>query len=148
MSVGEKDSRMKILDAIYKKKCRSHLVQPTFLVDYPAEFSPLAKRREDDPSRIELFQLVIGGLEIVKGFSELNDPVDQRARFAEQEAERKGGDEEAQPKDEEYLEAMEHGMPPAAGAAISIDRMTMLLSNVKNIREVILFPTLRPREGK
>ncbi len=145
VTVDKGDTAAKIFDAIYKKHCRSHLVQPTFLTDYPVEFSPLAKRREENPALIDRFQLVIGGLELVNAFSELNDPEDQRARFTEQEKNRQAGDEEATPKDEEYLEAMEHGMPPAAGAAISIDRITMLLSNQKNIREVILFPTLRPR---
>jgi len=147
VAVEEGDTRAKIFDAIYKKHCRSRLVQPTFLTDYPVEFSPLAKRKENDPALIDRFQLVIGGLELVNAFSELNDPEDQRARFIEQEQNRVGGDEEAQPKDEEYLQAMEHGMPPAAGGAISIDRITMLLSDQKNIREVILFPTLRPKDA-
>ncbi len=146
VDVGPGDTPAKILDAIYKKHCRPKIVQPTFLTDYPVAFSPLAKRREDDPSKIDRFQLVVAGFECVNGFSELNDPLDQRERFTEQERNKKGGDDEAQPKDEEYLEAMEYGMPPAAGSAISIDRLTMMLSNTKNIREVILFPTLRPRD--
>ncbi|MCI0542268.1 lysine--tRNA ligase [bacterium] len=146
VEVAQGDTSAKILDAIYKKHCRPRLIQPTFLTDYPAEFSPLAKRRENNPAMIDRFQLVVGGYEIVNAFSELNDPIDQRNRFAEQERNRKGGDEEAQPKDEEYLEAMEYGMPPAAGSAISIDRLTMLLTDQKNIREVILFPTLRLKD--
>lgn len=145
VSVASGDTSAKILDSIYKKHCRPKIVQPTFLTDYPAAFSPLAKRREDKPEMIDRFQLVVGGIELVNGFSELNDPLDQRERFAEQERNRRGGDEEAHPKDEEYLEAIEYGLPPAAGSAISIDRLTMLLTNQKNIREVILFPTLRPR---
>jgi len=139
------DGIEKILDNIYKKYCRTKIVQPTYVVDYPAAFSPLAKRRETDPGMIERYQLLIGGLEVLNGFSELNDPLDQRARFVEQEAKRTEGDEEAQVKDEEYLEAMEHGMPPAGGCGISIDRMVMLLTDTKNVREVILFPTLRPK---
>lgn len=136
----------KIFDAIYKKTCRPKLIQPTFIVDYPYEFSPLAKRREDNPKMIDRFQLVIGGYELTNAFSELNDPIDQRERFMEQEKNKQAGDAEAQPNDEEYIEAMEHGLPPCAGSAISIDRLTMLLTNTKNIREVILFPTLRPKD--
>lgn len=136
----------KIFDNIYKKHCRPNIIQPTFITDYPLAFSPLAKRREDDPEMIERYQLIVGGLEIVNGFSELNDPLDQRERFTDQEKKRGTGDEEAQIKDEEYLEAMEYGMPPAGGVGLSIDRMIMLLTDTKNIREVILFPTLRPKD--
>ncbi len=146
VEVASGETRAKILDGIYKKHCRPKIIQPTFLVDYPAAFSPLAKRRENNPEMIDRFQLVIGGHELTNAFSELNDPLDQRERFVEQERNRKGGDEEAQPKDEEYLEAMEYGLPPAGGSGLSIDRLTMLLTDTKNIREVILFPTLRPKE--
>jgi lysyl-tRNA synthetase class 2 len=135
----------KIFDAIYKKHVRPNLIQPTFIVDYLVAFSPLAKKQEKNPEMIDRYQLVVGGLEVVNGFSELNDPIDQRERFTEQEKNRGAGDEEAQPKDEDYIEAMEYGMPPAGGAGLSIDRMVMLLTNTKNIREVILFPTLRPK---
>ncbi len=146
ISVEKGDTRPKILDKIYKKVCRPKLIQPTFIIDYPVDFLPLAKRTEKNQKIADAFQLVIGGYEVVKAFSELNDPIDQRERFLEQEKNKKAGDTEAQPLDTEFLEAMEYGMPPMGGAAISIDRTTMLLSNVKNIREVILFPTLRPRE--
>ena len=145
-NVDPKEPQHKIFDAIYKKACRPKLIQPTFIVDYPYEFSPLAKRREDDPSMIDRFQLVIGGYELTNAFSELNDPIDQRNRFMEQEKNKTAGDAEAQPNDEEYIEALEYGLPPCAGSAISIDRLTMLLTNTKNIREVILFPTLRPKD--
>lgn len=138
--------REKIFDGIYKKACRPKLIQPTFIIDYPAEFAPLAKRQADNPNLIDRFQLVVGGLELVNGFAELNDPVDQRARFEEQEKRRKDGDDEAQIKDESFLEAMEYGLPPATGWGLGIDRLTMLLSDTHNIREVIYFPTLRPRE--
>lgn len=138
--------REKIFDAIYKKICRPKLLQPTFITDYPAEFAPLAKRRADDPKMIDMFQLVIGGLEMVKGFAELNDPLDQRERFEEQERKRSAGDIEAQVKDEAYLEAMEYGLPPATGWGIGLDRLVMLLTDTPNIREVIYFPTLRPKE--
>ncbi len=136
----------KILDTIYKKACRPKLIQPTFIIDYPAEFSPLAKRQENNTELIDRYQLVVGGLEIVNAFSELNDPLDQRERFMYQEKNKEGGDKEAQPKDEEFIEALEYGMPPAAGLGLSIDRLTMLLTDTHNIREVILFPTLRPKE--
>ncbi len=135
----------KLLDAIYKKTCRPKLIQPTFIVDYPRHYLPLAKRLDGRPNLVDAFQLIIGGLELVKAFSELNDPVDQRERFMEQEKNRAAGDQEAQPKDEAFLEALEYGMPPAGGVGLSIDRLTMLLTDSKNIREVILFPTLRPR---
>src|SRR3989344_5314588 len=135
------DGPEKIMDSIYKKAVRPKLIQPTIIVDYPKEYIPLAKKKEDDESMVDAFQVVVGGYEIVKAFSELNDPVDQRERFLAQEKNKKSGDREAQPNDEAFLEALEYGMPPAGGLAISIDRMTMLLSNVKNIREVIFFPT-------
>lgn len=145
VKVEPKDGKEKILDAIYKKTCRPKLISPTFIVDYPANMFPLAKRVEGKPELIDAFQLVIGGMEIVKAFSELNDPIDQAERFAEQERQRVAGDQEAQATDKTFLEALEHGMPPAGGVGIGIDRLVMLLTNQKNIREVILFPTLRPR---
>jgi lysyl-tRNA synthetase class 2 len=144
--VSSKDAPEKIIDNIYKKACRPKLIQPTFIVDYPVAFSPFAKRKEKDPSLIDRFQLVIGGLEMVNAFSELNDPIDQRERYLEQDKKRKGGEAEVSPSDETYLEAMEYGMPPAGGVGIGIDRLVMFLTGQKNIREVILFPTLRPRE--
>lgn len=139
------DSREKIMDNIYKKVCRPKIIQPTFVINYPADALPLAKRLPGKPEFVDAFQLLIGGLEIIKAFSELNDPIDQSQRFANQEKNRKAGDAEAQPNDLEYVEALEHGMPPAGGVGIGIDRLVMLLTNTKNIREVILFPTLRPR---
>ncbi|MEK7185352.1 MAG: amino acid--tRNA ligase-related protein, partial [Patescibacteria group bacterium] len=129
----------------YKKVCRPKLIQPTFIVDYPANYLPLAKRQLEKPDLVDAFQLVIGGIEIVKAFSELNDPIDQRERFLHQEKNKSSGEHDAQSMDEAYVEAMEYGMPPAGGVGIGIDRLVMLLTNTKNIREVILFPTLRPR---
>jgi len=146
VEVGKGEGIEKIFDAIYKKYVRHELIQPTFITDYLLAFSPLAKKQEEHPEMIERYQLIVGGLEVVNGFSELNDPIDQRERFTEQEKSRGAGDEEAQPKDEEYIEAMEYGMPPAGGVGLSIDRMIMILTNTKNIREVILFPTLRPKQ--
>lgn len=138
----------KVLDNIYKKACRPKLIQPTYIIDYPTAFSPLAKHKEGTDEFIDRFQLVVGGYELVNAFSELNDPIEQKKRFLLQEKNKKLGDREAQPNDEEYVEAMEYGMPPAGGVAISIDRLTMLLTNTKNIREVILFPTLRPNKSQ
>lgn len=145
VEVHSGDTSEKIMDSIYKKSVRPKLVQPTIITDYPKNYIPLAKKKEDDDTMVDAFQVVIGGYEIVKAFSELNDPIDQRERFSVQESNRKAGDRESQPSDEAFLEALEYGMPPAGGLAISIDRMTMLLSDAKNIREVIFFPTLRPK---
>ncbi len=137
--------REKILDAIYKKICRPKLIQPTFIIDYPANYLPLAKRKEGTPELVDAFQLVIGGVEVVKAFSELNDPLDQRARFEAQEVQREAGDAEAQRIDEDFIEALEYGMPPAGGVGIGIDRLAMLFTDTHNIKEVIFFPTLKPR---
>ncbi|MBI5045904.1 MAG: lysine--tRNA ligase [Candidatus Niyogibacteria bacterium] len=146
VAVEPSDSAEKIMDNIYKKICRPRLIQPTFIVDYPVGASPFAKRHPANSRFIDRFQLVIGGLELVNAFSELNDPVDQRARFLEQDKKRREGEAEVSPSDDDYLEAMEYGMPPAGGVGLGIDRLIMLLTNTHNIREVILFPTLRPRE--
>mgnify|MGYP001585913475 CR=1 FL=1 len=140
------DSVEKLLDAIYKKTCRGNLIMPTFVVNYPTKALPLAKRFSKNPDLVDAFQLVVGGLEIVKAFSELNDPIDQEERFLEQEKNKAAGDKEAQSNDKDFVEAMEYGMPPAGGVGLSIDRLTMLLTNAHNIREVILFPTLRPKQ--
>ncbi|MEX1087045.1 MAG: amino acid--tRNA ligase-related protein, partial [Candidatus Paceibacterota bacterium] len=146
--VADSDTTVKIVDNIYKKTCKPKLIQPTYIVEYPTDFSPLAKQKDDDPTMVDRYQLVVGGLEIVNGFSELNDPVEQKRRFEAQQKVKEAGDEEAQPFDQEYIEAIEYGLPPAAGSAISIDRMTMLLTDSQNIRDVILFPLLKPKEGQ
>jgi len=146
LGVEEADTKVKILDNIYKKVCRPKLIQPTFLVDYPVEYLPLAKRKTEEPELVDAFQLVVAGVELVKAFSELNDPIDQRGRFMEQEKNRERGDTEAQPSDEDFLETMEYGMPPAGGVGIGIDRLTMVLTNTANIKEVIFFPLMRPKE--
>ncbi len=143
--VSANDSREKLMDAIYKKVVRPKLIQPTFIVDYPKNYLPLAKLSEENPELVDAFQLVIGGVEIVKAFSELNDPIDQAARFAVQEAQKAAGDSEAQSMDQDFIEALEYGMPPAGGVGIGIDRLVMLLTDTHNIREVIYFPTMRPR---
>ncbi|MBI2065632.1 MAG: lysine--tRNA ligase [Candidatus Zambryskibacteria bacterium] len=135
-----------VSDEEFKKTVKPALIQPTFLIDYPIDMLPLTKRKEDNPKLVDAFQLYAGGLELVKAFSELNDPIDQRARFEAQEKSRKKGEKETQPLDEDFLEAMEYGIPPAGGVGIGIDRLVMLLTNVKNIKEVILFPTLKPKQ--
>jgi lysyl-tRNA synthetase, class II len=145
VKVDASDSLDKILDNIYKKTCRPKLIQPTFIVDYPPNYLPLAKKKEGQEAVVDAFQLVIGGTEIAKAFSELNDPLDQRVRFENQEKKKSEGDAEAQPIDEDFIESMEYGIPPAGGVGIGIDRLVMLLTNVKNIKEVILFPTLKPK---
>lgn len=133
-----------LVDELYKELVRPHLVQPTLVYDYPAELIPLAKRSLSDARIVEAFQLLVSGTELVKAYTELNDPVEQRARFEEQMNMREAGDEEAQRIDEEYLRAMEYGMPPTAGFGLGIDRLTMLLTNSPSIRDVILFPLLKP----
>lgn len=143
VKVAPGDPVQKIIDNIYKKTCRPKIVQPTFIVDYPADYLPLAKKKDDNQALVDVFQLVVAGIEVVKAFSELNDPIDQRARFEKQEENKKQGDTEAQSTDEEFIEAMEYGMPPAGGVGVGIDRLVMLLTNTKNIKEVILFPTMR-----
>jgi len=135
----------KALDVIFDKFVKDHIVQPTFITNPPREISPLAKVSRDNPEEAERFELLVAGMEIANAFSELTDPAEQRARFAEQAEERKKGDEESHPPDMEYVEALEYGLPPTGGEGIGIDRLTMILANRRSIREVILFPLLKPK---
>ena len=135
----------KIATEIFEKFVEDRLVQPTFVYDYPTEVSPLSKQRPDDPDTVERFELYAGGMEIANAFSELNDPDEQRRRFEAQLADRARGDQEAHQMDEDYIRALEYGLPPTGGEGIGIDRLVMLLTNSPSIRDVILFPLMRPQ---
>ncbi|MBI5834406.1 MAG: lysine--tRNA ligase [Armatimonadetes bacterium] len=142
--VQPSDGFGQIVDAIFKKYVIAKIVQPTFIIEYPVELSPLAKRRPDKPELTERFQPIIAGLEMGNAFSELNNPIDQRERFEAQARRAQRGDAEAMPYDEDYVTALEYGMPPAGGLGVGIDRLVMLLCDQRSIRDVILFPTMRP----
>jgi lysyl-tRNA synthetase, class II len=145
MGVEPKGGKSEIADEIYKKYCRSEIVQPTFIIHYPADAFPLAKALDDDPQKSASFQLLTAGMELVKAFSELNNPVIQRQRFKDQEKIFKEGFEEAQRMDEDFIEALEYGMPPAAGFGMGIDRLSALLTDSHSLREIILFPTMKQK---
>ena len=135
----------KIATEIFERLNEEALVQPTFVFDFPTEVSPLSKQKPDDPDTVERFELYIGGFEVANAFSELNDPAEQRRRFEAQLADRAAGDQEAHAMDEDYIRALEYGLPPTAGEGVGIDRLVMLLTNSPSIRDVILFPLMRPR---
>ena len=136
-----------LVDALYRRTCRPHMDGPVFLVGHPIELSPLARRNDSDPGVADRYQLVVAGWEIVNAYSELVDPIDQRERLASQARARAGGDEEAMEMDEDYLAAMEHGMPPISGFGMGIDRVVALFTGAENLRDVVFFPLVRPLDA-
>ena len=136
----------KLIDAIFGEKCEKHYIQPTFIIDYPVEMSPLTKKHRDKQGLVERFELMINGKEIANAYSELNDPIDQRERFEEQVRLAERGDDEAMFIDQDFLRALEYGMPPTAGIGFGIARLCMLLTNNLSIQDVLLFPQMRPEK--
>jgi len=134
----------KIISEIFDQKAQPHLINPTFVIDHPVEVSPLAKKKRGNPKLVERFELFINGWEFANAFSELNDPAEQEQRFLEQERHKEEGDEEAHPIDRDYIRALEYGLPPAGGLGIGIDRLAMILTNAPSIKEVLLFPHMKP----
>jgi lysyl-tRNA synthetase class 2 len=146
IEVDESMGKGKLIDEIFGEKVEHHLIQPTFITDYPVSMSPLTKKHRDNPELTERFELIVNGKEIANCYSELNDPIDQRERFEEQVALLERGDDEAMFIDQDFLRALEYGMPPTAGIGIGIDRLVMLLTNNESIQEVLFFPQMRPEK--
>ncbi len=146
VSLDESMARGKIIDEIFGEKCEPNLIQPTFITDYPVEMSPLAKKHREKEGLVERFEAICNGKEICNAFSELNDPIDQRARFEEQLELGKRGDDEAMVLDEDFLRALEYGMPPTAGLGIGIDRLSMIMTNSNSIQDVLFFPQMKPEK--
>ena len=147
IEVKPTDGAGRITTAIFEALCEDQLIQPTFVYDFPTEVSPLSKQKPDDPDTVERFELYIGGFEVANAFSELNDPAEQRRRFEDQLKDRARGDLEAHAMDEDYIRALEYGLPPTGGEGVGIDRLVMLLTNSPSIRDVILFPLMRKRNN-
>jgi len=145
LGIEAKGEKAEVADEIYKKFCRPKIWQPTFIIHHPLGAFPLAKQLEKNPAKTANFQLVTAGFELINAFSELNNPIEQKRRFQEQEKIFKEGFEEAQRMDKDFIEALEYGMPPAAGFGMGIDRLVTLLTDSHSLREVILFPLMRPR---
>ena len=138
----------KLIDEIFGEKCQKHYTQPTFITDYPVEMSPLCKKHRDDDRLTERFELFINGTEIANAYSELNDPIDQRERFEEQLRLLEKGDDEAMFVDQDFLRALEYGMPPTSGMGIGMDRLVMLLTGKTSIQEVLFFPQMRQEKAE
>ncbi len=144
VDMDESMGKGKLIDEIFGEKCEPHLIQPTFIMDYPVEMSPLTKKHRSEEGLVERFEVICNGKEIMNAYSELNDPIDQRERFEEQLELAKRGDEEAMALDEDFLRALEYGMPPTSGVGIGIDRLTMIMTNSNSIQDVLFFPQMRP----
>ena len=138
--------RGKLIDEIFGEKVEAHLIQPTYITDYPIEMTPLAKKHRSKEGLVERFELFVNGKEIANAYTELNDPIDQRERFEEQLQLAARGDDEAMVLDEDFLRALEYGMPPTSGLGIGIDRLTMLLTNKASIQEILFLPQMRPEK--
>ncbi len=146
VEVDETMGKGKIIDEIFGKKCEGHYIQPTFILDYPVEMSPLCKKHRDNPELTERFELMVNGKELCNAYSELNDPIDQLARFQEQLRLSEKGDNEAMFIDMDFVRSLEYGMPPTSGMGIGIDRLTMLMTNSLSIQDVLLFPQMKPEK--
>ena len=144
IETDESMGKAKLLDEIFGEKCEGNFIQPTFITDYPVEMSPLCKKHRENPELTERFELMINGKEVANAYSELNDPIDQRERFEEQMKLSEKGDDEAMFIDQDFLRALEYGMPPTSGMGIGIDRLVMLLTNQSSIQDVLFFPQMRP----
>jgi lysyl-tRNA synthetase class 2 len=145
--VRKRESLGKVVYYLFEGLVEPNLIQPTFIYDYPTVVSPLSKQKPDDPDHVERFEIFCGGFELGNAFSELNDPVEQHKRFEQQLAEKARGDDEAHAMDEDYVRALSYGLPPTGGEGIGIDRLVMLLTGSKSIRDVILFPLMRKEQG-
>ncbi len=148
VEVDDSMGRGKLIDEIFGERVEAELIQPTFITDYPIEMSPLAKRHRDKEGLVERFEVIVNGKELCNAFSELNDPLDQRARFEEQVALGKRGDEEAMTLDEDFLRSLEYGMPPTAGLGVGIDRLAMIMTDQSSIQDVLFFPQMKPEANK
>jgi lysyl-tRNA synthetase class 2 len=147
IETDETMGRGKLLDEIFGEKCEPNFIQPTFVMDYPIEMSPLCKKHRENPRLTERFELMINGKEVANAYSELNDPIDQRERFEEQLKLSEKGDDEAMFIDQDFLRALEYGMPPTSGMGIGIDRFVMMLTNQPSIQDVLFFPQMRPERS-